>query len=581
MTKLNGPSELEDIRHSLAHLLAAAVMELWPDAKRTIGPAIENGFYFDFEFKKPISDADLPKIENKMREILPTWDKFSKHLLTAKEAKKEYPGNRFKHELIDEFSEKGKKKVSFYKSGDYWDLCRGGHAESMHNVDPQSFKLDKIAGAYWRGDEKNPMLTRIYGLAFRSKKELDQYLWQREETKKRDHRKLGRELDFFSFHEEGPGFAFWHPKGMVIRDALMTLYNKLHRDAGYQQVSTPVILSEDLWRRSGHWDHYKDNMYFTKIDKRNFAIKPMNCPGVILIYKNQPRSYKDLPLRFAEAGEVHRHEPSGTLYGLFRVRAFRQDDAHLFVLESQIEEEVRNIISLTMDFYKVIGFANVRIELSTRPENSIGSDEIWEKAESILKKILKDLRLEYQLNEGDGAFYGPKIDFHIKDVIGRSWQCGTIQLDFFMPDRFNLEYIARDGSTKRPVMIHRTVLGSIQRFMGILIEHYGGAFPVWLAPVQAKILPVSEKFAKYAAKVAEEMKNEDIRVEVADTDETLGKRIRAAEIDKIPYTLVVGEKEEKNGTVNVRHYRRGQEGEKKTAELVSQLRREIESRTVV
>ena len=533
--------KLDSLRHSTAHLFATAVLELWPNTKLTIGPAIEDGFYYDFDFVSPITEEDLPRIEKKMSEILPFWKSFEGREISEEQARKIFKDNPYKLELIDEIVEKG-EKITLYKCGNFEDLCRGGHSDNP-SKEIAAFRLLSIAGAYWRGTEKNKMLTRIYGTSFPTKKELDDYLNMLEEAKKRDHRKLGKDLDLFSFHEEGPGFVFWHPKGMLLRESLMNTYNEIHKKAGYQLVSTPMLLSEDLWHKSGHWDHYKDSMYFTKIDSRTFAIKPMNCPGVSLIYKNRLRSYRDLPLRFAEQGEVHRHEPSGTLHGLFRVRAFRQDDAHLFVRDDQIEEEVKNIILLTLDFYKKIGFSNVHIELSTRPENSIGGDKIWEKAEAILKKVLLDLKIEYKLNEGDGAFYGPKIDFHIEDVLGRSWQCGTIQLDFFMPDRFDLEYIDSDGQPKRPVMIHRTVLGSIQRFVGILIEHFGGAFPLWLSPVQAAIIPITDKHLKHAEKIGKQLRNADIRVEVYGKSETLGNKIREATLQKIPYLGIIGDKE--------------------------------------
>lgn len=591
-------SNLENIRHSLAHLLAAAVLKKFPKTKLGIGPVIENGFYYDFLLPRSLAPDDLKELEKEMKKLVSRNLPFSGKKITPAEAKKLFKGQQFKLDLVKEFA-KDKKSLTVYKTGDIFiDLCKGGHVKSTKEIPADGFKLTHIAGAYWRGDEKNPQLQRIYGVAFGSKEELEKYLWQQEEVKKWDHRKLGRELDLFSFHEEAPGFVFWHPKGMLLRDALMKAYNELSKNKGYHTVSTPILLSEELWRKSGHWDNYKDNMYFTKIDKKSFAVKPMNCPGVILIYKEKIRSWRDLPLRLAEAGEVHRHEPSGTLNGLFRTRAFRQDDSHLFVLEEQIEKEVKDIINLIMNFYKLIGFSEIEIELSTRPEKYIGEEKIWTKAESIFKKVLRDLALNFKINEGDGAFYGPKIDFHIKDAMGRRWQCGTIQLDFFMPERFDLEYIDKDGQPKRPVMIHRTVIGSIQRFTGIMIEHFRGAFPLWLAPVQAVVLPLSEKFSKYAEKIFEELKKENIRVEITDANETLGKRIRESEMQKIPYVLVVGEREEKNKTVSVR--RRGssfapaaakamadkkvsadkQDGEISIAELVKKIKKEIEEKVI-
>jgi len=614
MAKTAKDSKIDNIRHSLAHLLAAAVLKRFPKAKLGIGPVIENGFYYDFLINADergltqIKETDLPEIEKEMRRLIRMNLLFTGKKITPAEAKKLFSAKGgsasggkdqpFKLELVKEFI-KEKKPLTVYKTGDVFvDLCKGGHIKNTSEIRTDAFKLTHVAGAYWRGDEKNPQLQRVYGLAFETKKELEEYLWQQEEIKKWDHRKIGKELDLFSFHEEGPGFVFWHPKGMLLREALMKAYGELQKSADYKTVSTPILLSEELWRRSGHWDNYKDKMYFTKIDNRSFAIKPMNCPGVILIYKDQTRSWRDLPLRLSETGEVHRHEPSGTLHGLFRVRAFRQDDAHIFALEDQIEEEVKSIINLIIGFYKIIGFSEIELELSTRPEKYIGEEKIWTKAESIFKKVLRGLALKFKINEGDGAFYGPKIDFHVKDAMGRRWQCGTIQLDFFMPERFGLEYVDKDGSPKRPVMIHRTIIGSIQRFTGIIIEHFHGAFPLWLAPLQITILPVSEKFSKYAEKVSEELRKENIRVEISVANETLGKRIREAEMKKIPYVLVVGEREEKNKTVSVR--KRGsafakasadaktladksadkQDGEILVEKLIEKIKKEIENKVI-
>ncbi|MBI2656899.1 threonine--tRNA ligase [Candidatus Woesearchaeota archaeon] len=547
---LNDEEGLEALRHSAAHLLAAAVMEIWPDAKRTIGPAIENGFYYDFEFSKPISEEDLGKIERKMRQILPEWDGFERHELSAAEAKKEYPDNPFKHELIDEFS-KGNRKVSFYKSGNYWDLCRGGHVPSMKIVKPESFKLTKIARAYWRGNEKNPQLTRIYGLAFPTKKELDEYLKQQEEAEKRDHRKLGKQLDLFSIHEEGPGFVFFHPKGMLIVNELMDFSRKLHEKNGYKEIKTPIILNKKLWEQSGHWEHYKDAMYFTRIEEQDFAVKPMNCPGSILVYKEAFHSYKEFPLRLAEYGLVHRHELSGVLSGLFRVRSFTQDDAHIYSMPSQIKEEVMRVIELADYVYKIFGF-EYHVELSTKPEKAMGSDEIWEVAEQSLKDALTSKNINFKINQGAGAFYGPKIDFHIKDVLGRSWQCATIQVDFQMPEKFDLHYVGEDNSKHRPVIIHRVIYGSIERFFGILIEHFAGKFPLWLAPLQARILTVADRFEKYANIIKEEFEKNNIRIEVDARTESVGYKVREAQLQKIPLILTVGEKEEKNKAVAVR-----------------------------
>ncbi|MEK9209509.1 MAG: threonine--tRNA ligase [Patescibacteria group bacterium] len=483
--------EIENIRHSLAHIMADAVQKLYPGVKFGIGPVIENGFYYDFDLAHRLSLDDFPEIEKKMKEIIAQNIKFERKEVSAEQAKKIFQDQPFKLELIEELKN-NKQPITIYQSGDFTDLCAGPHAASTKELDSEAFKLTKVAGAYWKGSEKNPQLQRIYGAGFETKKELETYLKLLKEAEKRDHRKLGKELELFSLQEEAPGFVFWHPKGMVLREALMNLYNKLVKEAEYQVVSTPILLAEELWRQSGHWDNYKDQMYFTEIDGKTFVIKPMNCPGVILIYKSRPRSYRELPLRLSEAGEVHRHEPSGTLLGLFRVRAFRQDDAHIFVKEDQIESEVKNIIKLVLKFYKMVGFNNIKIELSTRPEKSIGSDEIWEKAEGALQKTLKNSKLKFRINKGDGAFYGPKIDFHIKDSLGRSWQCATIQVDFSMPERFELKYIDKDGAPKQPVIIHRTIIGSIQRFVGILVEHFGGAFPFWLAPIKVAILPIND-----------------------------------------------------------------------------------------
>jgi len=532
--------------------MASAILTLYPKAKLGIGPPISGGFYYDFDLPEKIAESDLPKIEKIMKDLIKKKLSFERKELSIAEAKNWARKNNqpYKLELIKGLEREGVKKVSFYKTGDFCDLCAGPHVSNTSKI--EHFKLLSIAGAYWRGIETNPMLTRIYGTAWNTKDELDEYLKQIEEAKKRDHRKLGRELDLFSFHKEAPGFVFWHPKGMLLREALMNVYDELQKKAGYQFVSTPILLSEDLWRKSGHWNHYKDKMYFTKVDNQTFAIKPMNCPGMSLIYKDRIHSYKELPLKLAEAGEVHRHELSGTLHGLFRVRAFRQDDAHIFAREDQIEEEIRDVINLTLRFYEIIGFKDVDIELSTRPEKSMGSDEIWERAENTLRKVLDDMDLKFKINKGEGSFYGPKIDFHIKDSLGRLWQCGTIQLDFFMPERFGLEYIDKDGSAKRPVMIHRTVIGSIQRFVGILIEHYGGAFPVWLSPVQAIIIPIAERHTKYAESLKEKLIDSGIRTECDVRSETMQSKIRDAQLQKIPYMLIIGDKEEKTNTLAIR-----------------------------
>ena len=575
MTKEIKESKLEIMRHSASHVMAAAVKELYKDVKFAIGPTIAEGFYYDFDLgRNTLNEEDLSKIEAKMKEIIGQDLKFEREEVPIKKALEKVEGQPYKKELIEDLEKDGEKKVSFYKLGDVFeDLCKGPHIKSTKEIGV--FKLLRVSGAYWRGDEKNKMLQRIYGTAFATQKELDNYLKMIEEAEKRDHRKLGKELDLFSFHDEAPGFPFWHPKGMVLRGALMELHDGLHRNYDYKLVSTPILLSEELWHQSGHWDHYKDNMYFTKIDNRIFAIKPMNCPGVILIYKERPRSYRDLPLRFSENGEVHRHEPSGTLHGLFRVRAFRQDDAHIFAQKNQAEEEITNIIELILEFYKIFDFSDIDIELSTRPEKSIGSDEMWERSEATLKKVLNGLGLRFRINEGDGAFYGPKIDFHIKDSLGRSWQCGTIQLDFSMPERFDLEYIDNKGQRERPVMIHRTVMGSIQRFVGILIEHYAGAFPSWLAPVQVKIINIGAAHEKYCQEVADKLKAEGIRADLDLVNETVGNKIRKGEKDKIPYILVAGDKEVSSGQVAVRQRGKGDLGPQDLEKFIQQIKEEI------
>ena len=576
-------NNIENIRHSFAHLTNIAVRKFYPKAQPAIGPAIENGFYQDFG-NLNISKEDLPKIEKEIRSIAKQNLTFKKELWPFRKVVDFYKKEKqpYKVQIAkDLVKEKKLTKLGIVRTGDILvDLCRGGHVKNTRELPLDAFKLTHVAGAYWRGDEKNPMLTRVYGLAFAEKKELDEYLAFLEEAKKRDHKRLGQELDLFSFHPEAPGFVFWHPKGMLLRQALMSLHHELHRKAGYQEVSTPILLSEDLWKRSGHWDNYKDNMYFTKIDNRVFAIKPMNCPGTILVYKVRPRSYKELPIRFAEAGEVHRHEPSGTLNGLMRVRAFRQDDTHIFAQPDQVEQEVIDVIRLTLQFYRIIGLKEPHIELSTKPEKYIGSLAMWRKAESTLKKILNDLKIDYKINKGDGAFYGPKIDFHVKDSLGRSWQLGTIQLDFSMSERFDVTYIDKDGRQKRPVIIHRTVIGSIQRFMGVLIEHFAGAFPTWLAPEQVWIVPISDKFLSYAKDVQQRLLKDypALRVVVKEENETLGKKIREGEVQKIPYLAVVGEKEQAQGTLSPRKRGKGNLGAMKIDAFAKILEKEIKEK---
>ncbi len=551
---MENKSKIDEIRHSLAHLLAMAVQKKHPEIKLGIGPAIENGFYYDFDFSEldhsPSEDC-LPKLENFIRELIKQDIKFEKEEISADEARKIFAGQPYKLELIEEL-EKAGKKISIYRSGDFVDLCAGPHIESTKELDPGAFKLTKIAGAYWKGDEKNQMLTRIYGVAFETKEKLDEYLKMLEEAEKRDHRKLGKELDLFSFHEEGPGFPFWHPKGTILYNELENFIRNENKKRGYGEVKTPIILNKKLWETSGHWEKFRENMYFTEIDEQEFAVKPMNCPGGLLIYKNKLHSYRDLPVRYAEFGLVHRHELSGVLHGLFRVRSFVQDDAHSYCAPEQLNNEIIQMVDYAIDIYEKFGFSEYEIFIATRPEKYIGDDAVWEKATSALENALESKGLPYKIKEGEGAFYGPKIEFNVKDAIGRNWQLGTIQVDFSMPERFGATYIDANGEKKTPVMVHRAILGSLERFIGVLIEHYAGAFPVWLSPVQARIIPIGEKFNDYGEKVLREMRDAGVRAEIDKSDETLGKRIRAAELQKIPYVLVVGEKEKTDGSVAVR-----------------------------
>ncbi len=564
------------LRHTGSHILAQAVKRLYPDAKLAIGPAIDTGFYYDIDSDKSFSEEDLAAIEKEMENIVKEDLRLERFELPRSEALDLMGkmGESYKVELINDLPEDS--VISFYKQGEFVDLCAGPHAPSTGKV--KALKLLSVAGAYWRGNEKNKMLQRIYGTAYTKKSDLEEYLNMLEEAKRRDHRKLGKELDLFSLHEEGPGFPFFHPKGMIIRNELENFWRNIHKKHGYMEIKTPVILNEDLWHQSGHWDHYKDNMYFTTIDEKTYAVKPMNCPGGILIYKNAMYSYRDLPLRMGELGLVHRHELSGALHGLMRVRNFTQDDAHLYLTPEQIKEEVLGVISLTDYVYKLFGF-KYRVELSTRPENSMGSDEDWENATEALRNALEASKLPYKINEGDGAFYGPKIDFHLEDCIGRTWQCGTIQLDFQMPEKFNLTYIGADGEKHRPVMIHRTIFGSIERFIGILIENYAGAFPVWLAPVQVIILPVSEKQKEYAEKLNKQLEDLDIRSEADLRSEKVGYKIREAQLQKIPYMLVVGDKEMESGSVSVRDRKEGDIGVMKFEDFLYKIQDEIKNKT--
>ena len=544
--------ELRAIRHTASHVLAQAVKRLYPDAKLAIGPAIDDGFYYDFDREGGFTPEDLEKLEAEMVKIVKENLPVKPFVLPRAEAVRfmEEKGEPYKVELIEDLPEE--ETISFYQQGEFVDLCAGPHI--MYTKGVKAFKLTSIAGAYWRGSEKNKMLTRIYGTAFANKTDLESYLTMMEEAKKRDHRKLGKELGLFMFAEEGPGFPFFLPKGMTLKNTLIDYWREIHYRDGYQEVSTPIILSRKLWENSGHWDHYKDNMYTTVIDEEDYAVKPMNCPGGMLVYKNQPHSYRDLPLKVGELGLVHRHEKSGQLHGLMRVRCFTQDDAHIFMRDDQIEDQIKGVTKLINEVYTQFGFEYF-VELSTRPEDSMGSDEDWEMATNGLRKALEDMGLDYIVNEGDGAFYGPKIDFHLRDSLGRTWQCGTIQLDFQMPQRFDLEYTAEDGSKKRPIMIHRVCFGSIERFIGILIEHFAGKFPVWLAPVQVKVIPVSEKSMDYATGVYEKLKASGIRTELDHKDEKVGYKIRQAQLEKVPYMLVLGEKEAAEGLRRKRNNR--------------------------
>jgi threonyl-tRNA synthetase len=535
------------LNHSTSHVMAAAIRKIFTDAKFAIGPAIKNGFYYDFETSEDVSAEDLPLIEEEMKKIIKQDFKFERKEITREEARKLFRDNEYKIELINEIED---EVVSIYTCGDFVDLCRGPHIPSTGRV--RAFKLLSVAGAYWRGDEKNRMLVRIYGTSFFSKEDLKKYLQKLEIAKRSDHRKIGKDLDLFSFHDEAPGFPFFHDRGRKLINIILDYWKEEHVKENYMEVSTPIILSNQLWKTSGHWDNYRENMYFVKIDEDDYAIKPMNCPGNIIIYKSNQHSYRELPIRIAELGLVHRHEKSGVLHGLFRVRSFTQDDAHIFCTEEQAEEEIGGVIDLVCRMYRVFGFDKYKVELSTRPGKRIGTDEMWDKAEDILKKAMDSRGLEYIINEGEGAFYGPKIDFHVRDCLDRTWQCGTIQLDFAMPEKFNVEYMGEDNKKHRPVMIHRTVLGSIERFLGILLEHYSGNLPPWLAPVQIIVLPISEKYKQYAGEVYDYFEKGGFRIEIDNRVESLSKKIKQAEIKKIPYMIVIGEKEEKTETITVR-----------------------------
>ena len=567
--------ELRAIRHTASHVLAQAVKRLYPETKLAIGPAIDDGFYYDFDREGGFTPEDLEKLEAEMTKIVKENLPVKPFVLPRDEAVRfmEEKAEPYKVELIEDLPDE--ETISFYQQGEFVDLCAGPHI--MYTKGVKAFKLTSIAGAYWRGSEKNKMLTRIYGTAFANKTDLENYLTMMEEAKKRDHRKLGKELGLFMFAEEGPGFPFFLPKGMTLKNTLIDYWREIHLREGYQEVSTPIILSRKLWENSGHWDHYKDNMYTTVIDEEDYAVKPMNCPGGMLVYKNQPHSYRDLPLRVGELGLVHRHEKSGQLHGLMRVRCFTQDDAHIFMRDDQIEDEIKGVTRLINEVYTQFGFEYF-VELSTRPEDSMGSDEDWELATNGLRNALEEMGLDYIVNEGDGAFYGPKIDFHLRDSIGRTWQCGTIQLDFQLPQRFEAEYVAEDGTKKRPIMIHRVCFGSIERFIGILIEHFAGKFPVWLAPVQVKVIPVSEKSMEYATGVYEKLRAAGIRTELDHKDEKVGYKIRQAQLEKVPFMLVLGEKEAAEGAITVRSRDKGDLGSAQLDEFIADVKKMVESR---
>ncbi len=569
---------LQKARHSMAHVLAKALVELYPQTKLTIGPSIDDGFYYDVDLDEQLTPDHFDSIEKKMKEILNKGESFERKEVSKQEALNLFKGNEYKTEIINELPEDATITL-YYTGDDFFDLCRGPHVESTRNLQNFGFKIHSVNGAYWRGDEKNKMLQRVYVWAFKTKKELADHITMLEEAKKRDNRKLGKELGLFMLSPEGPGFPFYLPNGMIVRNNLIDYWHRIHEKAGYKEVMTPIMLSRHLWETSGHWDHYKANMYTTKIDDVDFAIKPMNCPGGILVYKNSPHSYRDLPLRVGELGLVHRHEKSGELGGLMRVRCFTQDDAHIFMTPAQIKDEIKEVVSLIDSVYKVFNFT-YHVELSTRPENSMGSDEDWNLATDALRGALDDLGLDYVVNEGDGAFYGPKIDFHLNDAIGRTWQCGTIQLDFQLPQRFELEYTGEDGEKHRPIMIHRVIYGSIDRFMGILIEHFAGAFPLWLAPEQVRVLTLADRNNDYALAIQNTLRDKGIRAEVDLRNEKIGFKIREALSMKVPYLIIVGDGEENSNTISIRG--RGNENKSglNLAEFVERLEEEIKTKKI-
>lgn len=564
--------------HTASHIMAQAVKRLYPDVKLTIGPAIEDGFYYDFDVEKPFSPEDLEKIEKEMKAIVKEGFEIEKFELEPAEAIKlmEEKNEPYKVELINEHAEKG-ESISFYRQGEFTELCAGPHLMDMKVV--KAFKLTNCTGAYWRGDAKNKMLCRVYGTAFPKASMLEEHLTMLEEAKKRDHRKIGKELELFTIMEEGPGFPFFLPKGMILKNTLVDYWREIHRAAGYDEIQSPMMLNRALWERSGHWDHYKENMYTTVIDDTDFAVKPMNCPGGILVYKTKMHSYKELPLRIGELGLVHRHELSGSLHGLMRVRCFTQDDAHIFMTREQIKDEIKGVVSLIDKVYSTFGF-EYHIELSTQPEDSMGAKEDWDIATDALRDAITELGYDYEVNEGDGAFYGPKLDFHLTDCLGRTWQCGTIQLDFQLPERFELEYIGADGEKHRPIMIHRVVFGSIERFIGILTEHFAGAYPTWLAPVQVKLLPIADRHLDYLYNVKKALEAKGVRCEIDDRSEKMGFKIRAAQLEKVPYMIIAGDKDIENGTISVRSRKDGEQGAMTLDEFVENIIEEIETKVL-
>lgn len=573
----DSPEALHTLRHTAAHVMAQAIQHLFPGTKFAIGPAIDTGFYYDLESEHKFTNEDFPAIEKEMAKIVKENLAIQKTSMSREEALAYFRERNqdYKVELIEDLPEDA--QITFYTQGDFTDLCRGPHVRSTGKV--KAFKLMSVAGAYWRGDETRQMLQRIYGTAFYKKEELEHFLYVREEAAKRDHRKLGRELDLFSFHDEGPGFPFFHPKGMVIRNALIDFERELFKKYHYEEIMTPVILSKKLWLQSGHWDHYRENMYFTKIDGEDYAVKPMNCPGGILYFKTQQRSYRDLPKRVAEFGLVHRHELHGALHGLFRVRNFTQDDAHIFMTSEQMKPEVIETLQMFKDLYAPFGI-KYHVELSTRPENSMGSDELWELATDALREAIEQAGIPYKVNEGDGAFYGPKLDFHIQDSLGRTWQCGTIQMDMQLPERFDVTYVGEDGEKHRAVMIHRAGYGSLERFIGILTEHFAGKFPVWMAPVQAKVIPVSNNQMAYAKEIADKLSAADIRVELDENNDTLGYKIRKAQMEKVPYMIIIGDKEVGAGNISVRTRKGADEGSVDLESFINRVHDEVKNRTV-